>query len=382
MRILILHNFYQHPGGEDIVVKQEAKELEQQGYEVLILTTKNKKGLQGIIQFGLYPFNFIAKSKLIKRIETFNPTLIHIHNLHYAIGPYIIRKLKQKGYPIVMTLHNFRLICPSATLFYHQKIRTESIGENFPWTAVKAKALDNSLLKTFITAYTYYIHRNTWKFIDTFIVMAAFNRQIFLQSKIGLSKLNIAIKPNFVDLSNHYKSSKREPHFLYIGRISEEKGIRQLISHFHNKHYQLKIIGDGPIAQELKNKTSQNTNIQWLGHRDKHEVSLEIARCQAVIVPSVCFEGAVPLTILESIALMTPVIASEIGAIPELIKNNSTGWLFDPYSEESLFKAISNFEQHSDIKRITTNAFQILQAEYQSKTVIEKLINIYQQILK
>lgn len=381
MRILILHNKYQHLGGEDIVVQQEANALKNKGHEVLILTDKNRRGLKGVLQFLFYPFNFWIKQKLFNTINSFNPEVIHIHNIHYAIGPYLIKKLKQKGYPVVMTMHNFRLICPSATLFYQNKTHTESIAENFPWTAVKAKALDNSFLKSFITAFTYYIHRKTWQQIDRFIVMTKFSKQIFLDSNLGLSETNITVKPNFVELSNPPIHNKRENHFLYIGRVSEEKGVRQLVSHFLNTDHLIKVIGDGPIAEELKNITKHSKNIHWLGHRNKSEIQDEISRCQAVIVPSVCFEGAVPLTILESIVLRTPVIASEIGAISELIKNNNTGWTFDPYSQESLFNAINNFKQHKDKDSIVENAIKVILVHYQRKTVIEELINIYQQIV-
>jgi len=222
MRILILHNFYQHLGGEDIVVEQEARELIALGHEVLTLTTKNRKSINGIFQYGLYPYNCIIANQLLKQIEAYNPDIVHIHNLHYAIGPLIIRKIKKRGYPIVMTLHNFRLVCPSATLFYHNKIHTESVYEDFPWTAIKNKSLDNSLIKTFLTGFTYYLHKriHTWQYVSNFIVMSEFNKRFFIQAQIGLAEDKTVIKRNFVTSLTVNPTNQRESHSLYVGRIS------------------------------------------------------------------------------------------------------------------------------------------------------------------
>ena len=151
MRILLVHNYYQHKGGEDSVIEQEAIALSEKN-EVKVISTRNKKGLKGIIQFISYPFNIFEAFRIVKQAKEFKADIIHIHNLHYGFGPLLIRFLHQAGFKIVMTLHNFRLICPSATLYYNNKLHTESIREDFPWTAVKAKSLDKSLLKTGITA--------------------------------------------------------------------------------------------------------------------------------------------------------------------------------------------------------------------------------------
>lgn len=380
MRILILHNFYQHLGGEDSVVQQEADALIKRGHEVKIINNKNKKGLVGLTQYILYPFNISIVHTLLKKIKEYNPEIIHIHNLHYAIGPLIIRKLKKKGYPIVMTLHNFRLICPSATLFYNNKIHTESIQQDFPWTAIKNKALDNSFVKTLITGFTYYIHKKikTWNYVDRFIIMSEFNKSCFIKANIGLTNDNITIKPNFVDLPAAEINKDRDRFFLYVGRISSEKGIEQLVHHFSKFDETLRIIGDGPLFNILKEKTKNNLNIIWLGAKNKEEVHIELKQCSAIIIPSVCYEGAVPLTVLEGMATKTPIIASNIGPIPNVIENEISGWLFNPHSKESLLAAITSFKNSKTNNSIIDTAYSIFLTTFIKNIIIDKLTNIYQ----
>src|SRR5690606_38472820 len=118
-----------------------------------------KKGIKGLLQFLLYPWNIFATKRVMKRVEAFRPDIVHIHNMHYAIGPLLCRALYKRNFPTVLTLHNYRLLDPSATLFHNNKVFTDSIRDEFPWKSVYRKVLDNSLIKTFWTAFTYYIHK-------------------------------------------------------------------------------------------------------------------------------------------------------------------------------------------------------------------------------
>src|SRR5690606_32909033 len=128
MRILIIHNQYQHIGGEDFVMGQEMEAL-RKNHEVDLYTVRNQKGWKGYLQYFLYPINWSEVKKIKQRMEEFKPDIIHIHNLHYALGPLFILHIKKMKIPIVMTLHNFRLICPSATLYFEGNIFVNSIKE-------------------------------------------------------------------------------------------------------------------------------------------------------------------------------------------------------------------------------------------------------------
>src|SRR5690606_10534257 len=170
MRILVIHNFYQHPGGEDVVFEQE-RALLGATEDVFSLTFTNHKGLRGAWQTLWSPWNIWAGKCVKQAVRRHRPDVIHIHNLHYAVGPVAIRIAKRMGVPVVMTLHNYRLICPSATLFSHGKLFTDSLHTQFPWRAIGWGVHSHSRFKTFWLAWTTWLHKKlgTWKLVDRYI---------------------------------------------------------------------------------------------------------------------------------------------------------------------------------------------------------------------
>ncbi len=381
MRILIVHNFYQHRGGEDVVFEQEV-DLLRETHIVETLTFQNKKNVSGFFQYLFYPWNFFAVHKTKKYLKTFKPDIVHFHNTHYAAGPAIIRTVQKHHVPVVVSLHNFRLLCPSATLFYQDHLFTDSLKHIFPWKAVRYKVFENSYIKTFIVALAYYIHDllGTWRAVKCYMPLAEFSKKIFLSSKRKLKEEQFQVKPNFVETS--CEKQVRERYYLYIGRISPEKGIVQLLQAFENKDKVLHIAGDGPLAAALRNRTSKQANIHWLGELPKEVVAEELARCRALIVPSVCYEGGVPLTIMEAMSSQTPVLASDIGAIPDVIIHEQTGWLFNPYHPQSIQTAMESFENSNKKHEIVDTAHRLYQQYFTKRHVIDILNSTYLNILQ
>lgn len=384
MRILIIHNHYQDLGGEDTVFHQEALAL-QETDEVFTLTFTNKKGIKGLFQFLLSPWNIFAAQKVKRKIKEVNPDIIHFHNTQYACGPLAIRYAKKSGKALVMSLHNFRLLCPSATLFYRNNLFTDSINQNFPWTAVRNKVLDHSLLKTFWTAFSYWLHRKsgTWNLIDRYMVLAEFSRKLFISSTLPVDHNKFVVKPNFFDPITLTQTANREDHFLYIGRLSSEKGIINLIQAVSGTPVKLKIAGTGPQLPEVKEYIAHNSNLTYLGLLNKSEIAIELATCKALMVPSVCYEGGVPITILEAMSYYTPILASNIGAIPDIIKPGETGFLFDPQTAESVLDSIAQLnllseEQHKDLVQ---QAYRVYEGHFTRDIVIRKLRSEYQNLI-
>ena len=381
MRILVIHTYYQHPGGEDIVFQQEIEEL-RKTHTVETLTFQNKKGWKGGLQFLAYPWNFAAQRRVRKCIQHFSPDVVHIHNLHYASGPAIIRAIHALGLPLVMTLHNFRLLCPSASLFFDGKLYLDSLSSTFPWKGIKLGVLDHSVLKTFWTAFTYWLHRKvgTWKQIDRYIVLTDFAKQLFQASPYGFSKGQVLVKPNFVELETAETSDTRDDSYLYIGRLSAEKGILPLVEAFKQSTYQLKVVGDGPLMPQLQQNCAANPNIELLGAKSKSEAMRLLGQSKALIVPSICYEGAVPLTIIEGMANRTPILASNLGAIPSSIIPEKTGYLFDPYQAESLRASLEEFENSSKKSELVENAYRLYKEKYTKSLLMQQLIGIYEKI--
>lgn len=379
MKILVVHNFYQDPGGEDIVFEQEVKAIKELGHTVEALTFKNKRGLRGLIQFALYPYNFFAAALLRFKIRSFEPEIVHIHNTHYASGPILFRVVEKLGIPVVFTLHNYRLLCPSGTLFYSGKPYLKSIGKNFPWDAVWKGVLDNSILKTFWTAFAYKLHNwlGTWKNINRYITLSQNTKNLILASKLPILAEQILVKGNFIKTFSNRKNQPIKPaYFLFVGRLSEEKGVKQLVDAFKNREdLQLKIIGSGP----LEDLTLGYENIENLGYLPRKELLKYYLDCTALIVPSVCFEGF-PLTLsgLEAMSLATPLIITDIGAANENIENGKNGFLINPYDFSEKLIEIS---KRTDLKQIGLNGLETFNKHFTERVIMHKLDEIYAQLL-
>lgn len=384
MRILIIHNFYQDAGGEDLVYRQE-RELLAQTAEVDVLEFHNRKGLKGIFQFITYPFNIMAANKLSAKIKQFKPDIIHIHNLHYASGPQLIAAAKRHGIPVVMTLHNYRLLCPSATLYHRGAIFTDSISRAFPWKAVRLGVWTGSPLKTFWLAFTNYLHRRigTWQQVDRYFVLTEFARQLFIHSTLGVPRHRWQVKPNFLVEKNQQQPSNRGRDYLFVGRLSEEKGIRTLVNAFKSSTRSLRIAGDGPLMEELRTVSQKWPNIQLLGALTAEQVHREMTACRALIFPSVWYEG-MPMTLLEAFASQTPVIASKLGAMGDMIEDGENGLLFNAGDSSSLERALQRWEawEHEDQIRIGRQAYQTYQQRYSSLVNQKILLETYQELLK
>lgn len=382
MRILIIHNQYQHIGGEDFVMGQEMEAL-RKNHEVDLYTVRNVKGLKGYLQYLLYPINWPEVKKIKERINEFKPDIIHIHNMHYALGPLFILHIQKMKIPMLMTLHNFRLICPSATLFYDGNIYLNSINSDFPWDAVKKKVLENSYFKTFWTAFTYWIHRKrgTFNAINRFITLSEFSKSIFAKSKLNVPMDKFVVKPNFVKVAEVTKEYPSD-YFVYVGRLSEEKGIIPLLHAWKATNHKIKIFGTGPLQKEVELIVSNSPNMQYMGFQDKQTLSNQIASATAVIVPSVCYES-MPLAVLEAYALGTPVIASSIGILTEMVVPLYTGLLFDPHNHINMVQTLAEWKSlpKEKILEIKANCQKEYLQKYSQPIVMNELENIYNEVL-
>ncbi|MFZ4863577.1 glycosyltransferase family 4 protein [Sphingobacterium sp. Mn56C] len=378
MRILIIHNFYQHAGGEDSVVKMEITEL-RKNHDVKLLTIQNKKGLKGLIQFSLYAINWSYAKRVVKTAKAFKADIVHIHNLHYASGPWLIRALRKHGFQVVMTLHNFRLICPSATLFYGDRLFLDSLKQDFPWSAVKNKVLDGSTLKTFVTAFTYWWHRKigTWQQVNQYLLLSDFARQLFLKSPLGLAAEKYSIKPNFLPPVTVGEKTFGD-YFVYIGRLSAEKGIIPLLQAICHSPHRIKVFGTGPQQTAVEALAAQFPNIEYMGFQQQDVLREELRTCSALVVPSVCYEG-MPMTIIEAFAIGTPVLCSALGILQQMVIPLYSGMHFDPYREESIQNTLDSWVQVDNTTkyRISQNCKEVYTCNYTAEENIKSLEKLY-----
>ncbi len=373
MRVLIIHNHYQDPGGEDAVFEQEHTLLSLTE-EVALLTFQNRKGWKGAWQTLWSPWNVRAGRKVKRAIREHRPDVIHIHNLHYAIGPIAIRIAKRQGIPVVMTLHNYRLLCPSATLFYNGNLFTDSLHTRFPWQAVRLGLHSHSVFKTFWLAFTVWLHKKmgTWQMVDRYIPLTAFAKQLFVDSTFGVPKEKFVVKPNFVSPPKRVKETRGQ-HFLFVGRLTPEKGIDVLLEAFGNTDKQLRIAGDGPMREKVVATCQKHPNMVYLGSLDKTGIDEQLASCTALVFPSIWFEG-MPMTILEAFAAGTPVIASHLGAMQAMVKDGENGLLFPAGNVMGLQSCVEQFSSMAEVRKREMRKRARLEYERHYKAEENKLL--------
>src|SRR5690606_21017073 len=292
MRILLIHNLYQQAGGEDTVFNEEAALLEKNGNVVEKLVFDNREIRTSIDKLlaGLFMiYNPKSAKRIRKKVQEFKPDVIHVHNFVPLASPAVFFVANEFHIPVVMTLHNFRMLCPSATLFYNNKIYERSIGRTFPMHAILHGVYRNSRFQTFGLVLMMAIHKwmNTWrKRVTRYIALTRFAVSKFEQGKLGIAPEQMVVKPNFVQ-DFGVGNSEREPFVLYVGRLSEEKGVRTLAEACKDADFPVTIIGDGPLRPLIEKCVANNPNIRYLGFQKRPDIIATLKRCTAPVLPSV-----------------------------------------------------------------------------------------------
>ena len=380
MKILIVHTFYKQKGGEDSVVFNEIDLLKSAGNDVDLLSFYNTSFT--LLKLLQLPFNIASYFKTIKKIKSFKPDVVHIHNLHFAASPSIIFAVKKLKIPLVLTLHNYRLLCPSATLYYKGQIYTKSINSLFPWDAVRKGVYQNSKLITFWISVTMLLHQwlGTWKKVDKYIALGEYTKRIFESSKLSFIAPLIILKPNFCYQPQN-SAGKAGDYFLFIGRLSEEKGINTLLKAFAKNGNNLTIAGTGPLQNKVLKYSKEYKNINFLGSVNKEEIISLLQNAKALIFPSEWYE-TFGMVIIEAFSCSKPVIASALGQLTETIIEKFNGLLFETGNVSMLNSKIEEFLNldEKEISALHASTFSEYINKYSPEKNLKVLLNIYEQV--
>ncbi|RYG27917.1 MAG: hypothetical protein EOO01_40620, partial [Chitinophagaceae bacterium] len=191
MKILVIHTIYTTRGGEESVVENEVEDLKRAGHEVKTLFFSNGgNALVQALKIAALPFNPLSYFQTRRILREFRPDVVHIHNWNFAASPSVIRAARAEGIAVVLTIHNFRLLCPSATLFHDGNLFMDSVNGHFPWAAIKKAVYRNSRIITFWLAFSVYVHKKlgTWKGVNKYIVLNEFTRSLFARSDLHLGE--------------------------------------------------------------------------------------------------------------------------------------------------------------------------------------------------
>jgi len=383
MNITFIHTYYREKGGEDAVVFNEMTLLQNAGHTVKLLKFANPTSrLKAIFDLLLLPFNVFSFFKTLNHLRRFQPDVVHVHNWHFAASPAVIVACQFLKIPTVMTLHNFRLLCPSATLFYEGQVYLQSITAKFPWDAVRKGVYRNSSLQTFCLAFTVFLHEKigTWKKVNTYIVFSEFAKNIFAQSKLGIPEDRFAIKVNAIAEPIFEQEVKRENFFLFIGRLVPEKGVAVLLDAFAKTDLPLQIYGAGPLEQVVKEFADTYQNIKYGGAIPQQEVYENMRRCSMLVFSSIWYEG-MPITLVEAFATGTPVLASNLGALSTMVTDRFNGLHFEAGNSADLAVKLEYWSQLSveEKKQYTQNARTDFIEKYTLAANQERLESIYEQ---
>ena len=353
--VLMVHNHYRIPGGEDSVVENERRLLEQNGHKVVLYIRNNDEiqegGIVAKISLGVTAIFSVKTYKDIKRIiEKEKIDIVHVHNTLSLISPSVYYAALSCKVPVVQTVHNFRLICPGALLYRENKICEECLEKGLK-QAVRYGCYRNSRAQTLVSALSMYIHRVTGIYRKiNYICLTEFNREKLLEvNKNGreiFSKSSIYVKPNFTPEEITDICTDREEIFVYVGRLEKEKGIHLLLEAWKQiTDKKLIICGSGTQEKWCREFVEKNhmENVDLKGQIPKAEVLELIKEAQALIFPSQWYEGF-PMTIVESFSCGTPVIVNDIGNGSFLIQDGVNGRKLKKDIKEDLVRTIQEWK--------------------------------------
>lgn len=382
LRILIVHNRYQIPGGEDTVVKNEMNMLKEHGHTVFLYERNNSELNEfNLIQKVCLPFTMIYSLKTVrdikKLIQDHHIDVVHVHNTLLLVSHSVYYMCKKMNIPVVQTVHNFRFICPNALLYRDGHICEDCLSKGLS-CAIKHNCYRGSKLQTLACVISMWIHRRTgiYSYLH-YICLTEFNKQKLLYLP-NITEKQIRIKPNVIPVHYEVEDEKKEQ-FICVGRLDQTKGIRFLIESWirmGKNAPKLIVYGNGPeenwCHEQIKN---YQLSIELRGYADHKTVMQEMACSKALILPTQLYEGF-PMALAEAYSIGLPVIGSEIGNTGSLIKDGLTGWTFDPTSSDSLIQVL----QKPLPERVCVK--QHFETNYSLESNYKTLLSIYEEALK
>lgn len=407
MRVLLINNFHYLRGGSDRIYFETARILKEKGHEVGFFSTQSDeneatafskyfvKGKDLSQQQDIYTkiqsvkefiYNAEAVEKLELLLTDFKPDIVHLHIFQSRLSSAIVNTIKKSGIPSVMTVHEYKILCPVYVCLDSKREVCEkcAVGNYFP--GIIKKCTQNSYFASTLNALESTMRDKYFNYqtnIDAFIYPSQFIMDKHIQYKKVLKGKSHVIH-NFIDLKKFSPTQKHEDYYLYFGRLSREKGISTLVKTWKKfPNMKLKIVGAGPEEESIKQLISkfEINNIELVGAKYGSDLTTLIQKAKFTIVPSEWYE-TFGLNIIESYACGTPVIAAAIGGITELVKENQTGFLFESRNEKMLYdtidKTIRLMAPAYDL--MVKTCTEVSQTMFTEEIYYKKLMNVYNSI--
>jgi len=384
VKVLLVHNAYQQTGGEDSVLVSEKDLLTRHGHknELVMVTNVNVQGVASKLGAALHStWSSTGYESVLTAIYRFHPDVVHVHNFFPLLTPSVYDSCIDAGVPVVQTLHNYRTICPGALLMRNGKI-CEKCVTGSPYQAILYRCYRNSIPGSWAVARMVDLHRKkqTWEYkVDRFIALTLFAKQKFVEA--GFPEEKIVVKSNFCELRGvRSEELGQRAGALFVGRLSEGKGVTTMLTAWHGLNIPLRVAGDGPLVKEGIRKYAGN--VEFLGRLTGEQVSQEMDYASFFVMPSECYEGF-PLVLVEAFAHGLPVVASCLGGMSEIVEDGVTGLHFEPGNPEDLAKKVQWMSSHPEkCRKMGQNAREVYLGQYTPEKNYKMLMDIYEKAIE
>jgi glycosyltransferase involved in cell wall biosynthesis len=394
MTIALLHNYYQHRGGEDTVFEAEARLLEACGHRVVryAVHNDNVKGHSAFALATAAVYNHDTYTTLQRLFRTERPDIMHCHNTLPLISPSAYFAANDAGVPVVQTLHNYRVLCPNALFFRDGHVCEDCLGKTFAFPAIVHKCYRGSRAASAAVAGMNAFHTlaGTWaKRVDKYIALTEFAKGKFVEG--GLPQEKIVVRPNFVEQDAGFVDAPNVRNYvLFVGRISPEKGIMtalrawRIVEKEKGIQAEFHIIGDGPEEHAAREFVAVEDlhSVRFLGRKTLADVLQAMQHARVLVFPSMLYE-TFGKSMIEAFSCGTPVIASRLGALAEVVADGRTGFLVPVGDAAALAKRIEEVWSmpHTNYAAMRRAARAEYEAKYTAATVMQQLEHIYASLL-
>ncbi len=405
MKILLINKYFYVKGGPERCVFNTEELFRAKGHEVAILSMKHPLNIaspwekyfvsnidfdkaEGLGQKLNLFFNTIyskdAERNIERLIDEFRPDIAHVHNFNHQLTPSILFPLYKKKVPVVVTLHDYKLICPSYQLLSKGMICERCKGGRY-YKAIVEKCHKGSFAKSFLVMLESYIHHKVLKSYDRISIYISPSKFLIEKSREMRLRGSFEFVPNSINVNNFSPEyNKDSTTIAYFGRIEKHKGVETLVKSVKGLAIHLELIGEGELLKDFQvaGAGASVDNVNLLGYLSGNELFDRIKKALFVVIPSEWYENN-PFTILESFALGKPVIGSRIGGIPELVKDGVTGLTFEPGNVLDLRSKIEYMLANRDkVVEMGKNARKLVEDEFNAEKHYARLMEIYNKAIE
>ena len=388
MKILLVNKYHYLRGGSETYYFGLAELLRKAGHDVLFFSMRDERNIpcpqeqyfvnnlnfngslniaEKIRAAGKLVYSFEAKKKFSALLRDEKPDIVHINLFHRILTASIVDAAKAHGVPVVFTMHDLNCICPNHTMIDHKRICEACLKGNY-FNCVKKVCFKNSRAKCIMAAIESEYNKLSGLYhkIDLYITPSEFYKRKLIESK--LTQCPVICMRNFLPPDTEFKPfHKHEEYYLYLGRLSEEKGLGSLLKAVCLvQGMRLRIAGIGPQEEELRNYVRNNAlgdRVSFCGFLSGDKLKNTVKNAKCIILPSEWYENG-PYSVMEAMAAGKPVIVSDKGGLPEIVSDGKTGFIFRAFDHKSLADCIIKIEALSNVEYESFSILAAKKAEY------------------